>query len=247
MFLHFDRCFPKSFFTLNLEALLELDRKSIRERDIISVSAKYHGHIWSRTKEKSCWSIVRPPASNGMLMLQLFSLSNNKLCLLFPRTDLLLRRFSETDDGLLKIASKWPPLPHALDKSELFTSKTRQLFKETMNCGFIGLPLCEVQCCLCASAQQTLCFLAVKPSGSPSPVVESSETGGVKPEDSVGCCWSRYSSSQLTQWLSPELNPPQGLSHPCTAALTAHLVMFPLLYQNPLLAPLNSDRKKPRF
>lgn len=102
MFLHFDRCFPKSFFTFNLEALSELDRKSIRERDIISVSAKYHGHIWRRTKEKSCWSIVRPPASNGMLMLQLFSLSNNKLCLLFPRTDLLLRRFSETDDGLLK-------------------------------------------------------------------------------------------------------------------------------------------------
>lgn len=115
MFLHFDRCFPESFFILNVEALSELDGKSIRERDIISVSAKYHGHIWRRTKENSCWSIVCLPASNGMLMLQLFCLSNSKLCLLYPRTDLLLRLFffQKWMTDYLKSPSKWLPLPHA--------------------------------------------------------------------------------------------------------------------------------------
>lgn len=59
----------KSFFVLRFEAQSEHDRKSMRERDIISLSAKYYGYIWSSTKEKSCWSIVSLPASNGMLML----------------------------------------------------------------------------------------------------------------------------------------------------------------------------------
>lgn len=72
-------------------------------------------------------------------------------------------------------------------------------------------------------------FSACKAPGSLSPVVESSETGGVKSKESV-CCSSRY--SRVAQ---PSVQPPQGRSLPCTA---------PLLHYN-LPYTLNCGRQAP--
>lgn len=115
----------------------------------------------------------------------------------------------------------------ALDKSGLLTSKTLKLLQKKINRSFRRLTLCQVQCCIghpvCLRVIESV-FSACKAPGSPSLVVKSSETGGVKSDDSV-CYSSRYSSLE-NRVAQPVVQPLQGISHPCTVALTAPLLLF---------------------
>lgn len=76
---------------------------------------------------------------------------------------------------------------------------------------------------MCLSVIESV-FFACEAPGSPSLVVESSETGGVKSGASV-CCSSRYSSSE-NRVAQPVVQRPRGISHSCTAALSALLLLL---------------------
>lgn len=132
-------------------------------------------------------------------MLQLFSLSNNKLCLctqgqnytlaVLKIDGLLKSRCSNGHHNVIIIASSWQIWP-------------LKFFKKTWTAApgvYLSLPGRALhRLPMCVWVMEPV-FSACKASGSLAPVAESSETGGVKLQD--GVCFS------VTEWLSPPSSP----------------------------------------